>query len=84
MIDLPYSLVIEATGDPSFYGFHAPDLAGFTGTGTSVEDCIEKARAGIDEHVALLVEHGLPVPPPTPEPTITVHNERRLADASGF
>ena len=33
MIDLQYSLVIEATDDPSFFGFYSPDLEGFTGVG---------------------------------------------------
>jgi hypothetical protein len=40
MIDLKYSLVIEATSDPEFFGFYSPDLEGFTGVGHSVEDCI--------------------------------------------
>lgn len=26
MIDLKYSLVIEATDDPTFFGFYSPDL----------------------------------------------------------
>ena len=26
MLDLPYSLVIEATDDPEFFGFFSPDL----------------------------------------------------------
>ena len=30
MIDLKYSLVIEATDDPTFSGFYSPDLEGFT------------------------------------------------------
>jgi len=84
VIQLSYSLVIEATSDPAFFGFYAPDLPGFTGTGTSVDDCIERARVGMIEHVALLVERGMAVPPPTPHPTVTVQNERRLADAAGF
>jgi predicted RNase H-like HicB family nuclease len=84
MIQLSYSLIIEATNDPSFFGFYAPDLAGFTGTGTSVDDCIERARVGMIEHVALLGEQGLPIPTPTPTPTVTVINERPLPDAAGF
>ena len=44
MIDLKYSLVIEATTDPTFFGFCSPDLEGFTGIGHSVEDCLYKAR----------------------------------------
>lgn len=34
MIDLPYSLVIEATEEPDYFGFYSPDLEGFTGIGT--------------------------------------------------
>ena len=43
MIDLKYSLVIEATEDPTFLAFYSPDLEGFTGVGNSVEDCLYKA-----------------------------------------
>ena len=62
MIELNYSLVIEATEDPVFFAFYSPDLEGFTGIGNSVEDCLYKARWGMEEHVALLKERGLPVP----------------------
>ncbi|MDO8692362.1 MAG: type II toxin-antitoxin system HicB family antitoxin [Dehalococcoidia bacterium] len=79
MIELKYSLVIEATEDPNFFGFYSPDLAGFTGIGNSVEDCIYKARWGMEEHVAILRENGLPVPPTNPNPTIVIQNEERLA-----
>jgi len=44
MIDLPYSLIIEATEEPVYFGFCSPDLEGFTGIGHSVEDCIYQAR----------------------------------------
>ncbi|MBY0232171.1 MAG: type II toxin-antitoxin system HicB family antitoxin [Gemmataceae bacterium] len=79
MIDLPYGLVIEATDDPSFFGFYSPDLEGFTGVGHSVEDCLDKARAGMREHVELLREQSLPVPPASPDPVVTIRNERREA-----
>jgi len=78
MIDLKYSLIIEATGDPSFFGFYSPDLEGFTGVGHSIEDCLYKAKWGMEEHVALLKERGLSVPKPNPNPTVVVQNERRL------
>ncbi len=78
MIDLKYSLVIEATEDPTFFGFCSPDLEGFTGVGHSVEDCLYKAKWGMEEHVALLKERGLPVPRSNPNPTITIQNEKRL------
>jgi predicted RNase H-like HicB family nuclease len=76
MIDLPYSLVIEATPEPDFFGFYSPELEGFSGIGHSVEDCLYQARWGMKEHVELLVEQQLPVPPPNPDPVVTIHNER--------
>jgi predicted RNase H-like HicB family nuclease len=75
MLDLRYSVFVEATRDPTFFGFYSPDLEGFTGIGHSVEDCIYQARWGMEEHVALLKEQGLPVPRPTPNPTIIIKNE---------
>lgn len=81
MITLDYSLVIEATEDPTFFGFYSPDLAGFSGIGHSIEDCLYQARWGMQEHVALLREQGLPVPPRNPNPTITIQNETRLVAA---
>lgn len=83
MIDLKYSLVIEATQDPNFFGFYSPDLEGFTGVGNSIEDCLYKARWGMEEHIALLQEKGLPVPAPAPAPRVTIENARSAAEVSG-
>lgn len=82
MIDLPYSLVIEATKEPDFFGFFSPDLEGFTGVGHSVEDCLYKARWGMKEHVELLQERGLPVPRSNTDPKIVVQNVREQASAA--
>jgi predicted RNase H-like HicB family nuclease len=82
MIELKYSLVIEATEDPSFFGFYSPDLEGFTGVGHSIEDCLYKAKWGMVEHIALLEESGLPIPKPNPSPTIVIQNEERLVAAA--
>ena len=79
MIQLPYSLVIEATADPEFFGFYSPDLKGFTGIGHSVEDCLYQARWGMADHVQTLREQHLEIPPPNPNPTIVIQNERKLA-----
>jgi predicted RNase H-like HicB family nuclease len=78
MLDLKYNLVIESTEDPSFFSFYSPTLEGFTGIGHSIEDCLYKARAGIQEHVVLLRERGLSVPAPDPNPTILITSERPL------
>ncbi|MFB0533120.1 MAG: type II toxin-antitoxin system HicB family antitoxin [Desulfatiglandales bacterium] len=81
MIELPYSLVIEATDEPDYFGFYSPDLEGFSGIGHSVEDCLYKAKWGMKEHVDLLKEKGLPVPPESPEPIIIIQNEKKSAVA---
>ena len=78
MIDLPYSLVIEATREPDFFAFYSPELEGFTGIGHSVEDCLYKARHGMREHVDLLQERKFPVPPRNDSPTVMIQNERRI------
>jgi len=81
MIDLPYSLTIEATEEPDYFGFYSPDLEGFTGIGHSAEDCIYKAGWGMKELIAILKEQGLPVPHINPDPKITIENERKKAVA---
>ena len=83
MLDLPYSLIIEATDDPAFFGFHSPDLPGFSGVGHSVEDCLYKARHGLREHVETLREQSLPVPTANPDPHVVIQNERKPARAAG-
>jgi predicted RNase H-like HicB family nuclease len=61
-MNIKYSLVIEATDEPDFFGFYSPDLEGFTGVGHSIEDCLFKAKWGMLEHISLLKESGLPIP----------------------
>jgi predicted RNase H-like HicB family nuclease len=73
--------VIEATAEPDYFGFYSPDLEGFTGIGHSVEDCLFKAKWGMKEHVELLKQEGLPIPPKSPDPIIVIQNERILAVA---
>jgi predicted RNase H-like HicB family nuclease len=79
MVELEYSLVIEATDEPDFFGFYSPDLDGFTGVRHSIEDCLYKAKWGIIEHVNLLKEQGLPIPPNNPNPRILIQNQQELA-----
>ncbi len=54
MITLPYSLIIEATDEPDYFGFYSLELEGFSGIGHSVEDCLFKAKWGMEEHIDLL------------------------------
>ena len=82
MIELQYSLVIEATEEPDYFGFYSPDLEGFTGIGHSVEDSLYKAKWGMIEHVKLLEEQGLPLPPKSSDPKIIIQNQKKVAVAA--
>jgi predicted RNase H-like HicB family nuclease len=77
MIDLKYSLVIEATREPDYFGFYSPDLEGFTGIGHSVEDCLYRAKWGMEDHVELLKEKGLPIPTASSDPKVIIQNEQK-------
>jgi len=79
MIELQYSLIIEATKEPDYFSFYSPDLEGFSGIGHSVEDCLYRAKWGMVEHVSLLKEKGLPVPPKNPDTKIIIQNENTTA-----
>ena len=83
MIDLRYSLVIEATEEPDFFSFYSPDLEGFSGVGHSIEDCLYKTKWGIAEHVRLLEEQGLPSST-TEFAAPHHHRERAGAQTSGL
>lgn len=74
MVELKYSLVIEATDDPGFFGFYSPELEGFTGIGHSIEDCLYEAKWGMIDHVNLLKERNLPVPEEKENPTVLIQN----------
>ena len=82
MTTLEYSLVIEATEDPTFFCFYSPDLEGFSGVGSSVEDCIAQCESAMTEHVSLLREGGLPVPPTNPNAVVSVQSFERVIPAA--
>jgi predicted RNase H-like HicB family nuclease len=77
MIELPYSLVIEATEEPDFFGFYSPDLEGFTGVGHSVEDCLYQARWGMQEFLQIMAERNMAIPSRNEDPTVLIKNTRR-------
>ena len=81
MVELEYSLIIEATEEPDYFGFYSTDLEGFSGIGHSIEDCIYKAKWGMKEHIKLLREKGLPIPPKSKKPKIIIQNEDKMVVA---
>jgi predicted RNase H-like HicB family nuclease len=84
VIELPYSLIIEATEEPDYFGFYSPDLVGFTGIGHSVEDCLYQAKWGMREHIELLRQQGLPIPASNRDPKITIQNVSRPSSDAGL
>jgi predicted RNase H-like HicB family nuclease len=74
MIDLPYSLIIEATDDPDFFSFYSDELQGFTGVGHSIEDCLYRARHGMRDHVETMRERRLKVPKANGNPKVVIVN----------
>jgi predicted RNase H-like HicB family nuclease len=83
MIELQYSLIIEATNEPDYFGFYSPELEGFSGIGHSVEDCLYQAKWGMKEYVELLRQQGLPVPKPNANAVVTIQNEPQHATPTG-
>lgn len=79
MIELPYSLIIEATDEADYFGFYSPELEGFTGIGHSVEDCLYQAKWGMKEHLELLADGNLPIPPKNESPTVLIRNVGQVA-----
>jgi predicted RNase H-like HicB family nuclease len=77
MIELQYSLIIEATEEPDYFGFYSPDLEGFSGIGHSIEDCLYKAKWGMKEHIELLKQQDLPIPKRSIDPKIIIQNEHK-------
>jgi len=82
MIDLKYSLIVEATEEPDFFGFYSNELEGFSGIGHSIEDCIYKARWGMIEHVNLLREQKLTIPLFNSNPKIIIQNTSSMLIAA--
>jgi len=76
MIELEYSLVIEATEDPKFFGWYSPDIPGFTGTGKSIDDCIKRAREAIPEFFEVMRTIGTEPPKANRNPKVVIQNSR--------
>ncbi len=72
-------MVIEATEEADFFGFYSEELEGFSGIGHAVEDCLYRAKWAMKEHMELLAEKGLAVPPCDPDPIIMIRNEKTEA-----
>jgi hypothetical protein len=75
MIDVKYSLVVQATDDSS-RSTHRNSRDSVAWVTLSRTACIRRARWGMREHVELLLQCGLPVPSENDNPTVIVHNRQ--------
>lgn len=62
-----YLVVIEQ--GPTSYGAYVPDLPGCVAVGETADEVRELIRDALVMHLAELRRQGLPVPPPTSEPS---------------
>ena len=81
MIDLKYSLVIEATNDPTFLVFTRRISKVLLASVTLLKTA-SQARWGMEEHLELLKKQSLPIPNENPDPKIVIQNQEPLAQAS--
>lgn len=58
-----YTVVIEKADDGSF-SVWVPDLPGCASAGDTQDEALAMIRDAIEGHIAVLREHGDPVPPP--------------------
>ena len=59
---MQYAVVIERTGNG--YSAYVPDLPGCVAAGDTLEEAESLIREAVAYHVAMLREHGDPVPEP--------------------
>ena len=59
-----YLVVIEPAEDGSGFGAFVPDLPGCVAAAETREETVRLIRESIPMHIASLVAHGEPVPPP--------------------
>ena len=73
MKNLPYTICIDAREEPGYYSFYSPDLYGFSGVGTSIDDCLKKAEWGVRKHLEIMKERRLPLPPANVKAEIVIN-----------
>ena len=73
----PYALVVQPDitneGKPVYIAYH-PELSDCIAQGNTVEEAITELAEMRFEFILWLLEDGLPVPPPLPQPATTTSN----------
>lgn len=75
MLNLRYSIIVEATEDPNFFGVHCPALDRYgacTAAGSTLDEAVQNGRLAIEEFVLELQVMGITPPPADTYPTVRV------------
>lgn len=67
-----YTIVLDPNPEEGIYTVTAPALPGCLTQGTTVEECIERAREAIAGWIASAEAHGEPIPKETMRPQTIV------------
>jgi len=73
-MNLKYNIIIEATGDPNYFGYYSPDIPRFTGRGNSIPSLIDELEETIKEHLDVMRENGRKIPAIKANPKIIIQN----------
>lgn len=60
---MKFFIAIEPGSEHSAWGVVVPDLPGCFSAGDTLEEAMDNARQAIDQHVEVLIEDGLDIPP---------------------
>jgi predicted RNase H-like HicB family nuclease len=60
---MKFIIAIEPATDTTAWGVAVPDLPGCFSAGDSLDDAMDNAREAIDQHVEIMIEDGLNIPP---------------------
>ena len=84
---MKYSIVIEATSDPEYYGVYCPDfdsVGACTASGRTIDEAICNGREAIREMLIALRAMGVSPPAPNPNAYVRVVDEGCDSEDSGM
>ena len=72
---MKFVIAMEPGTDSTVWGVAVPDLPGCFSAGDSLDEAMENAREAIDQHVEVLIEDGMGIPPARPLSTLQADPE---------
>jgi len=63
---MKFIIAIEPETETTAWGVSVPDLPGCFSAGGTLDEALENAREAIDQHVEIMIEDGVNIPPARP------------------